>query len=105
MPKFNIAIHPALRTEFGPQIDLSLELKNTVVECKLDGLRAAMQETAKGIVSPVPEKPSLYVYASPTGRSPNGWMNLKHAGETSMVINPAAAEAALSKIIESAEAI
>lgn len=105
MPKFNISIHPAVRTEFGPCIDLSLELKNLVVECKLDDLRAAMQETAKGIFSPVPEKPSLYVHASPTGRSPTGYLALKHAGQNVMVINPATAEVSLPKILEATEAI
>lgn len=89
MPKFRITINPAKRTDSNStEIGVTTVLKRAVVECKLDGLRAAMTEAAKGVVSSVPDLPQLHVYASPEGRSPNGFKAFEAANQNQMLIDP-----------------
>lgn len=95
MPKFKITVYPAKRTDRNStEIAVTNAIRRTVVECKLDGLRAAMADAAKGLTSPLPDLPQLHVYASPDGRAPNGYKAFEAASQNEMLLDPAPAATA-----------
>jgi hypothetical protein len=91
MPKFSIRINPASVETSGHVSEywiLGRPLKSITVECNVAELRAAMEQSAKGVKIPRLAGGHLKVSANPVSlRNPNGYKAFEAAGLDEMLID------------------